>query len=890
VLVTYDVVYATDLRSRGSENRAIAEEVRAHAPVGYRTGLYPLHGPATGAGPIESSLQALLDDGLAEVLLAGGRVSARLLIVHGADALGHEQPRPARIGADARLLVLDRVPVPSVGGSAEHHEPGHLAERLAATFGRSRHLGSAAGFEVAATSRAVASELHELGLGVRVRSDLWAEVVDVDRWAATRDHDADARVTDAVVVCWHGPDTSTGWPTEDEPLDRCLPTDGLRVLVRPGRVFPRRIRRRLPPNWTVTDREEPVPRFLARAHLYTAVPFPSPERGSVRAAVEAMASGAATVLPEDLRATVGDGPLYVATPDDAPAHYRQLASDRDRLRALADAGQQAARERFDPEGHRERLGELIGPPVQPPAGANKGRRPPSRSAPVSAPPRVLFLTDNGHGLGHLTRMLAVARRAHGRFTPVFLTLSEAYPVLRDHGIPAEYAPSAPRLGLRRAPWQALFGPRLLATLRRIQPRLAVIDHVGPPDALGTIRRDASGFEIVWSRRGLWREGRNLARLDLAGAFDHVVEPLDLAAPIDHGIAATRRRGLTSVPPITLFTPDELLERAKARAALGLPGAGRAVLLQLSDSDPARLTELIGRAAAVVHEVVGDDGPVHLFAPQHVLHRDTLESVPGVQMRPVYPVAGHLRAFDGVISTAGYNSFHEVVASGVPAVFVARDSATLDDQRRRAEFAELCGRAGFAEGVGAPGFRAAVARMLRTREAAVASAVTAELGHLNGAQRFADLLAERVAALADRPLTLPERLPPDDQHTPALQTMRSGWALPPRADATASRVVVVAIDHDEPATLALTQQLAELQQRRDVKPVLLASSAAHPAAFDAWGLQFETAMTRDEWDGLATDLRYEDYLRARVAELQAVYRPAVVLAAQPGRPVPEWLLP
>jgi hypothetical protein len=486
-------------------------------------------------------------------------------------------------------------------------------------------------------------------------------------------------------------------------------------------------------------------------------------------------------------------------------------------------------------------------------------------------------------------MLAVARRAEGRFTPVFLTLSAAYPVLGEHGFCAEYSPSAPQLGLRRAAWEALFGPRLLATLRRVEPRLAVIDHVGPPDVLGAIRRDATGFETVWSRRGLWREGRNLARLDLAGAFDHVVEPRDLAAPIDRGIAATRRRGVTSLPPITLFTPDELVDREEARTALDLPPGGRAVLLQLSDSDPARLATLIATAAAVVREVAGDD-PVHLFAPQHVLHRGAMDTVPGVRMRPVYPIARYLRAFDGAISTAGYNSFHELVASGVPAVFVARDSATLDDQQRRAEFAALCGRAGFAEAVGDADFRAAVARMLRPTEAVMAAEVTEELGAMDGAQAFADLIAERVAALIDQPLTFPEHLPADDGHRDALASMRSGGSLPAAAEPSAPRVVIVAVDHDEPALLALTDDVAALQQRRDVKPVFLVGSTSHPAACDAWGFQFETAATRDEWEALATDLRYEDYLRARVAELHAVYRPAVVVAAQPGRPVPEWLLP
>ena len=44
-----------------------------------------------------------------------------------------------------------------------------------------------------------------------------------------------------------------------------------------------------------------------------------------------------------------------------------------------------------------------------------------------APPgerhRVLFVTSNGTGLGHLTRTMAIARRLDERFQPLILTLS-----------------------------------------------------------------------------------------------------------------------------------------------------------------------------------------------------------------------------------------------------------------------------------------------------------------------------------------------------------------------------------------------------------------------------------------------------------------------------------
>jgi glycosyltransferase involved in cell wall biosynthesis len=899
---TYDVVIATDPRLVGGGNKSIAEEVRAHAAVGYTTGIYPLYGSKPGTVGLDRSIEELLDEGLATLLMPGEPVDARLLLVRGPSLVTHEQPRRPRIRAERRLLVVNAVHREDTG-TVMYYEPQRLPEYLRGQFGGD--------WEIAAISSVVARELAELAPGLPVLPDHWANVIDVDAWSVTRDLDAVP-----LVVGRHGRDNPVKWPADAEALRLHLPVEGPRVVLLGGASVPERLLGTLPPTWTVYRFDEvPVRRFLAMLHVFTYQHHPTWVEAFGRTVLEALASGAAAVLPAYLRETFGDGPLYVDDPAEQPELYRRLDEDRGLLRAVAAAGQRTVRERFGHEHHRHRLEALIGPPraasagsgfrhvpAALPGGRGRGATDRTRSAgprravlapvrpPEDAPPRVLFVTDNGHGVGHLTRLLAIARQARGRFTPVFLTLSEAYPVLRELGYPAEYLPSAVRLGMKRADWQVLVRPRLVKGLWRLQPRLVVVDHVGPPDALLEARRRTRGMELIWSRRGLWREGRNRPRLALADAFDMIIEPGDLAAPIDRGATATRRRGVTAVPPITVIGVDELEDRASAQAALGLPPEGRAVLIQLSDSDPARLTALIRQAAAVVRDIAGAE-PVHLFAPQHVLHRDALGPIDGVHLRAVYPLARYLRAFDGVISTAGYNSYHEVVMSGVPAVFVARDSTSLDDQRRRAEYASLCGRAGFAETIGAPGFRDAVARMLRPVEPEAAAAVTAELGPMDGGVVVADLLAERAQALTNRPFVVPPGLPPAPGVVAARRTIRSGQLLPPLAADGARCVGIVALDHDPDGLVELTGEMARIQTRRPTfKPIFLVSSEADPAVLDAGGFAFETVLQREEWTSLATGIRYEDYLRGRLSELGEVYAPEAVLSPHPGRPVDEWLLP
>ena len=56
----------------------------------------------------------------------------------------------------------------------------------------------------------------------------------------------------------------------------------------------------------------------------------------------------------------------------------------------------------------------------------------------------------------------------------------------------------------------------------------------------------------------------------------------------------------------------------------------------------------------------------------------------------YPVADYFGAIDLMITNAGYNSFHECVYGGIPAIFVPNESPEMDDQHLRATYAYASG--------------------------------------------------------------------------------------------------------------------------------------------------------------------------------------------------------
>lgn len=475
-------------------------------------------------------------------------------------------------------------------------------------------------------------------------------------------------------------------------------------------------------------------------------------------------------------------------------------------------------------------------------------------------PVVLFYTDNGLGLGHLTRQAAIASRARGAFQPIFLTMSAGYPLLRQLGLPAEYFPSYGRLGISRQQWEPLVEQRVLEAIQLSGAIVVVVDHVSPPRIFQSLRTKANGVKFVWSRRGLWQPGKNKGALQISESFDLIVEPGDLASPIDQGPTAARRDETTPTDPVVLIDRSEYQGRNEARDYLGIPRSGRALLINLGDSNPSEISKLISRTKSLVTTVASDR--IHFFAPLHPLHGDQILKVEGVTMKPVYPIARYFNAFDGAVSTAGYNSFHEIVGSGLPAVFVPHRGASIDDQIRRAEFAELSGRAHWAPDVYDSSFRDSIAMMLRPTEVEIAHETTSVFGDMCGAHDVADILAEVAEAAANT-----------SQRVGGFQrgpTPR--WK--PRVGP--GRTLVLALEHNAEQ---LRDLAASLDPTETATTILLVRNADSSSLFNK-NLIFESVMTELEWSALG-DYGYSHYLDARIAGIMKRYNASRMVAPPPG---------
>jgi UDP:flavonoid glycosyltransferase YjiC (YdhE family) len=293
--------------------------------------------------------------------------------------------------------------------------------------------------------------------------------------------------------------------------------------------------------------------------------------------------------------------------------------------------------------------------------------------------RILFTTSNGTGLGHLTRSMAIARRLSPEDEALFMTLSAAAPVVEQMGFPVEYVASYATPGSGNDyRWSRRFRSRLKAVIAEANADVVVFDGTHPYEALlGALPQ---GTRVVWCRRPLWKEGSSKVPLRRAGAFDAVLEPGELAEALDEGPTVALRDSAHRVAPIVLLDRKELLVRNEAAAELGLDPSRTTVLVSLGQGPEVRDANRAALAALAAR----DDVQVAALASTLERADDVPPGVVGLQA--TYPMSRYFAAIDACVAAAGYNAFHELIALGVPSLFVPMPRRT-DDQPARARWAE-----------------------------------------------------------------------------------------------------------------------------------------------------------------------------------------------------------
>lgn len=678
----YDVLLLTDARLPGGTAASVAEEVRAQARAGLRTGIVHLEshmiGEPRGFNP---RVAAVLAEGLADLVVGPGTVRTRLAVLrHPGIVAGPPVTLPS-IDADRALVVVNQTPT-GVGGDPVFYDLDRARQVVAEQL-HGDALWAPIGPLVRDNLREVAPELPLL-------AEDWVNVIDVDRWAvdpARRWH------REVPVLGRHSRSHEHKWPATAQEILAAYP-EGPDYEVRVLGGAEHAIRRvtRTPANWNVLPFGSVDPRrFLAELDAFVYFHHPAWIESFGRTVLEALASGAPAILPPHFAALFGDVPVYT-DPSGVRAVLDGWRADPDAARARAAAGQQLARERFSYDTHAARVSDLVAAEGSSEQLATRprvevGARDTAPARDGSAPPTVLFLSSNGSGVGHLMRLMSMASRASDHVRPIFLTLSQAVPVVRGNGFLVEYLMSREFMGIEHRVWHDLLRQRLAHLIDEHDVRAIVFDGTWPYRGLLGVLEDHPDVLSVWSRRGMWRPGLDAPSLQHSSRFDLIVEPGEFSERFDVGATAARRDEVLRVGPLTYLDPDDQVSREEAAEALGIDPSRPAVLLQLGAGNINDVGSLVGM---VTERLLREEG-LQVCVTRSIIAGESAGLAGEVHtIRGVYPLARYFAAFDLAVAAAGYNTFHELLAAGVPTLFVPNHETAADDQAARSRYAQEVG--------------------------------------------------------------------------------------------------------------------------------------------------------------------------------------------------------
>ena len=375
------------------------------------------------------------------------------------------------------------------------------------------------------------------------------------------------------------------------------------------------------------------------------------------------------LMPPERRAEFGEGPLYIRQ-EDLPQRLR-------RPQKKPKVGRPDSKLLCTESEFHGRLLRLVGP-----AYGHVAKRQTPRD-------RLFLISSNGVGIGHLTRLIAVARRLKRELEPVFITFSQGAAILEQFGYAFQYLPSQMHAGIDYASWNTWVKRELDELLAVHEPAAIVFDGNNPYPGMLTAAGHQSQTRLCWIRRGMWRPTHDASFLAGARHFDLILEPDDVAADADQGATRQSRDSVLSVPPIRLLDEEELLSRDRARSELGLDPEKPAALIQLGSGDNRDVAYLMQVAVQSLSRFPN----LQVAAVEWLVGTDRLRLWPGVRLIRGFPIGRYIKAFDFTIATASYNTFNEAMSYGLPAIFIPNEHASMDDQSSRAAFAEANG-AGF----------------------------------------------------------------------------------------------------------------------------------------------------------------------------------------------------
>ncbi|MEM9630096.1 MAG: hypothetical protein AAGA50_02130 [Pseudomonadota bacterium] len=661
-----DVLYLADLRFPGGSTTSLKYDIRACKQAGLKAGIIPLSSPLFARNQIlnASLIEEIHSTGTVIVPITE-RPRAKVALLYHPSLLDAQVPCRTKFDADTFYLVVHQTTRDRRG------RPNFQTERwsdLAVDWFGHR-------LKLLPVSNIVRKDLELNGLSHALHDSDWTNLIDPTDFPKKR-----SRVPNSqLVIGRHSRPSFDKWPSPPVAL-ACYPASPKFTFRMMGASQPYLDQfETIPGNWQILPFSKlPVASFLQTLDVYSYFHSDSLIEAFGYCVLEALACGLPCVVPQYLEDIFGDACFY-AEPEQASHVYDRLWSSCSMMEKASEKAVSYVEGTFGLDQFKHKFDLACDT-------SNVSRPTVPKRDETSARPVIMAVTSNGVGLGHLSRQLAIAEAIGPTVKTVFFSMSEAIEIARSIGYLAEFRPFSRRLELDTETWNAYFFQELLDALNFYKPSLVLFDgsvpyagFLGAVEAYGKCPR-------VWIRRGLWRTDRPQSS-SLDGHFDAVFEPGELCHAADPGFAGNDPERIARVHPVLLSPPDKQLGKEEARQELKLPKEATLCLVQLGSEANFDMT----LARQVLLEFLDrepDAIAVEVRSPLHLDDRTDFHE--RLLSRKIFPLGRFLKAFDYAICAAGYNTFHENIATSLPTLFIPNNNPEMDLQELRADYGARAG--------------------------------------------------------------------------------------------------------------------------------------------------------------------------------------------------------
>ncbi len=299
--------------------------------------------------------------------------------------------------------------------------------------------------------------------------------------------------------------------------------------------------------------------------------------------------------------------------------------------------------------------------------------------------KACFYAINGHGLGHLSRSYAIAKRLKALLHSIdeeadiqFLTTSQADHLIHD--FPVFKIPSRSMFkGQRGAASRYTRNGKMMVSnmIAHFSPHLLIMDTIatGSFNEFSFIKSMAKKTVLIerHKKEVYAKKEAHLAHLPL---FDSILVPEEKSLNADYNIPKHLLTKVHYCDRIHGIHKADLLSRSEARSYFGVSTEPLIYLAAGGGGDPAaqlQIETLLHALSTLPVKVIIGYGPLNHTPKQY----NSSQFIPFTELG----ISRYFKGFDLAISAAGYNTYEELLCAKVPTAFFAQDKG-MDDQSRR----------------------------------------------------------------------------------------------------------------------------------------------------------------------------------------------------------------